>query len=48
MKTTKIAGRDVRMEPGEPTTVPFSRGALGEHEAGLYEFWVVFNDDGKE
>jgi hypothetical protein len=47
MTTPKIAGRDVRIEPGEPTAVPFSRGALGEHEAGLVPVLGCFNDDGK-
>jgi hypothetical protein len=43
-KTTKIANRDVPIEPGELITVRFSGGRGGESEAGAWEFWTVFNN----
>jgi hypothetical protein len=42
MKTTKIADRDVPIEPGELIAIRFSGGRFGESEAGVYEFWTVF------
>ena len=42
MKTTKIADRDVPIEPGVLFVIRFSGGRLGETEAGVYEFWTVF------
>jgi len=42
--TTTIAGKDVPIEAGAPTTVHFSAGRLGKREAGVWEFWTVFND----
>jgi hypothetical protein len=40
--TTKIANRDVPVEPGELITIRFSGGRVGAREAGVYEFWTVF------
>jgi len=45
-RTTKIAGRDVPIEQGDPPIVQFSGGRRGKSEAGLYEFWTVFNRSG--
>ena len=42
--TTKIANRDVPIEPGELITLRFSGGRAGESDAGAWEFWTVFNN----
>lgn len=42
--TTKIANREVPIEPGELITVRFSGGRAGESEAGAWEFWTAFNN----
>lgn len=44
-KSTKIAGRDVPIEAGDPIIVNFSAGAGGEAEAGEWAFWTIFNDE---
>ena len=41
-KTTKIANKHVLIEPGQPISIRFSAGRLGENEAGVYEFWTVY------
>ena len=46
-KTTRIANRDVPIEPGELITVRFSGGRAGESEAGAWEFWTAFNNRGR-
>lgn len=46
-KTTKIANRDVPIEPGELITVSFSGGRAGESEAGAWEYWTAFNNRGR-
>lgn len=42
---TTIAGRSLRVDPGELTTLRFSGGRLGDDEAGTFEFWTVFNQE---
>jgi hypothetical protein len=39
--TTRIAGREVPIQPGEIVTVCFSAGRAGEAERGRWEFWTV-------
>jgi hypothetical protein len=41
-RTTKIADRDVFVEPGVLIAVHFSAGRCGEAEAGDWEFWAVY------
>jgi hypothetical protein len=45
--TTKIANRDVPIEPGELITLCFSGGRGGGSEAGAWEFWTAFGDKGR-
>ncbi|HKX81061.1 MAG TPA: hypothetical protein VJL54_02280 [Nitrososphaera sp.] len=45
MRTTKIADRNIPIEPGELIIVRFSGGAGGTNEAGAYEFWTVINNE---
>jgi hypothetical protein len=42
--TTTIAGSDVPIAAGELVTVHFSAGRGGQVEAGVWEFWTIFND----
>jgi hypothetical protein len=42
--STKIAGRDVPIEPGDLVTIQFSGGRGGQAEAGMWQFWTIFND----
>ena len=45
-RSTKIAGRDVLIEPGEVITVNFSRGS-NPGDVGPKDFWTAFNDQRK-
>ena len=45
-RSSRIANRDVPIEPGEPITVRFSGGRAGASEAGTWEFWNAFNGIG--
>lgn len=47
-RTTTIAGRDVPFQGVETAIVEFSGGRRGETEAGPWEFWTVFNHEGRE
>lgn len=46
--TTRIGGREVPIEPGEPTTVTFSGGRQGKSEAGPWEFWTAKAKRGRQ
>ena len=46
-KTTKIADSDIAIEPGQPIAIRFSGGRQGKSEAGVYEFWTIFNNTDK-
>ena len=41
---TKIANQDVPIHSGDVITLHFSAGRLGTEEAGVYQFWTIFND----
>jgi hypothetical protein len=46
MRTTAtIAGREVPIQDGEPITISSSGGRMGPSEAGVWEFWTVFNGE---
>jgi hypothetical protein len=42
--STTIAGRDVPIEPGDPTLVWFSPENPDDAMSGLWEFWTLFNE----
>jgi len=43
--TSKMANRDIPVEPGELITIRFSGGRTGKSEAGAWEFWTAFNNE---
>jgi len=43
-RSTEIAGRQVPIEPGEPSTIIFSGGRNGESDRGVWEFWTAAAD----
>jgi hypothetical protein len=45
--TTNIGGRDILVRDGPRSTIYFSGGRAGPHEAGDYEFWTAEGPKGK-